>query len=173
MYTFFLVVHALVAAILVVVILMQQSEGGGLVGGGNSGGLMTARGAANFLTRATTVLALMFVSLSIVLAAIAIADRAPAELDTSLSKKVAPAVPALPASAVPMAGSANSPLPPVPANQALAFPEKPRLEGGASAPDPKDKVAQPAQKPRPSDVKPAASKVTPPPLDVPTGNGSQ
>ena len=56
MFAFLLVVHALVAAVLVTVILMQRSEGGGLGVGGSSSGLMTARGAADFLTRATAIL---------------------------------------------------------------------------------------------------------------------
>jgi protein translocase SecG subunit len=68
MFKFFLVVHAIIAASLVGVILMQRSEGGGLAGGGSPSGLMTARGAADFLTRTTTILATLFVGLSIVLA---------------------------------------------------------------------------------------------------------
>ena len=36
---------------------MQRSEGGGLGMGGSPSGLMSARGAADFLTRATAVLA--------------------------------------------------------------------------------------------------------------------
>ena len=53
MFTFLLIVQTLVAASLVGVILMQRSEGGGLGVGGSSSGFMTARGAADFLTRAT------------------------------------------------------------------------------------------------------------------------
>ena len=72
MFLFLLIVQTLVAASLIAVILMQRSEGGGFTsGGGSPSGLMTARGAADFLTRATTVLATLFVVLSIVLAALA------------------------------------------------------------------------------------------------------
>jgi len=53
MFTFLLVVHAIIAAALVGVILVQRSEGGGLGMGGSPSGLMSARGAADFLTRAT------------------------------------------------------------------------------------------------------------------------
>ncbi|MFT3976376.1 MAG: preprotein translocase subunit SecG, partial [Sphingomonas bacterium] len=70
MFTFLLVVHAIIAAALVTVILMQRSEGGGLTGGGSPAGLMSARGAADFLTRATAVLATLFVLMSIGLAAL-------------------------------------------------------------------------------------------------------
>ena len=67
MFTFLIVIHALVAAALVGVILIQRSEGGGLTSGGNPGGLMSARGAADFLTRATSILATIFIIMSIVL----------------------------------------------------------------------------------------------------------
>lgn len=98
MLTFLLVVHALVAAALVAVILMQRSEGGGLASGGNPAGLMSARGAADFLTRTTAILATVFVLLSIGLAALATMRQAPTKIDTSLARQapvpVAPAVPA-------------------------------------------------------------------------------
>ena len=93
LFTFLLVVHAIVAAALVGVILMQRSEGGGFTGGGSPAGLMTARGAADFLTRATTILAFLFVVLSIALSTIAAGNRKGKELDTSLAKE-APAAPA-------------------------------------------------------------------------------
>lgn len=98
MFKFLLVVHALIAAALVAVILVQRSEGGGLGMGGSPTGLMSARGAADFLTRATAVLATLFVLMSITLAGIASVQRAPTTIDTSLARKVAPA-PAPPAPA--------------------------------------------------------------------------
>ncbi len=84
MFTFLLVVHALIAAALVTVILMQRSEGGGLGMGSGPAGLMTARGAADFLTRATGVLATMFVLMALLLATIA-ATRNGGTIDTSLA----------------------------------------------------------------------------------------
>ncbi|HEY0624776.1 preprotein translocase subunit SecG [Sphingomonas sp.] len=82
MFTFLLVVHAIIAALLVAVILMQKSEGGGLTTGGSPSGLMSARGAANFLTRATAILATLFIAMSILLAALA-ATRNAGTIDTS------------------------------------------------------------------------------------------
>ena len=96
MFKFLLIVQTLVAASLVGVILMQRSEGGGLGVGGSSSGFMTARGAADFLTRATAVLGGLFIILSIVLAAIAGASREPTKVDTSLANQMAP-VPTAPA----------------------------------------------------------------------------
>jgi len=87
MFTFLLVVQTLVATALVGVILMQRSEGGGLGVGGSSAGLMTARGAADFLTRATAILGGIFIFLSILLAAIAGVTREAPTVDTSLAKE--------------------------------------------------------------------------------------
>ncbi|PTQ09884.1 preprotein translocase subunit SecG [Sphingomonas oleivorans] len=101
MFTFLLIVHALVAAGLVAVILMQRSEGGGLASSGSPSGLMSARGAADFLTRATSVLATIFVLLSILLAGLAAVERSPRTIDTSLARKPAPQAPAAPAMPAP------------------------------------------------------------------------
>jgi preprotein translocase subunit SecG len=92
MFTFLLIVQTLIAASLVSVILMQRSEGGGLGVGGSSSGFMTARGAADFLTRSTAVLGGLFIILSIALAAYAGATRQPTAVDTSLANQAAPAV---------------------------------------------------------------------------------
>lgn len=67
-----LIIHLVLAIALVGAVLLQRSEGGalGIGGGGGSGGLggfMTARGAANFLTRLTAILAAGFVCTSITL----------------------------------------------------------------------------------------------------------
>jgi preprotein translocase subunit SecG len=76
MSTVLLVVHLLLALALVGVILIQRSEGGGLgIGGGSSGGFMTTRGTANLLTRATGVLAALFMATSLALAILASQGR--------------------------------------------------------------------------------------------------
>lgn len=99
MLTFLLVVHALVAAALVAVILMQRSEGGGLASGGSPAGLMSARGAADFLTRTTAILATIFVVLSIGLAALATMQKSPGTIDTSLARRTAAPAPQTPSPA--------------------------------------------------------------------------
>lgn len=110
MITFLLVVHTLIAIALVGVILLQRSEGGGLgIGGGTGGGLMTARGAANLLTRSTTILAVLFIGTSILLAVLAAGTNKAKPIDTSLAKTSAPIAPAT--------GPA---LPPAPAGVPLA-----------------------------------------------------
>jgi preprotein translocase subunit SecG len=98
MFKFLLVLQTLVAASLVAVILMQRSEGGGLGVSSSSAGLMTARGAADFLTRATAILGGMFITISILLASIAGVSRESTTVDTSLARPAqqqqAPAAPA-------------------------------------------------------------------------------
>ena len=82
------VIQALVAAALVGVVLMQRSEGGGLGIGGNPGGALGARGAADFLTRSTRWLAIAFVGLSILLAAMAASEASVDEITTTLDRDV-------------------------------------------------------------------------------------
>lgn len=122
MFAFLLIVQSIVALALIGVVLMQQSEGGGLGVGGSSSGFMTARGAADFLTRATAVLGTSFVVLSIVMAAIAGATREPAKVDTSLANAVAPVQNSQPvqspdANAAAPAAEGNSETPAVPLAQ--------------------------------------------------------
>jgi len=124
LFIFLTVVQALVAAALVGVILMQRSEGGGLGVGGSPSGFMSARGAADFLTRATAVLATAFVVLSIVLATLAVGATSSRKIDTSLDRNI----PAAPAD--PLAGAAQ---PGAPAAGGTAAP--------AAAPAPADPLA--------------------------------
>lgn len=90
LFLFLTVVQAIVAFALVCVVLMQRSEGGGLGigGGGSPGGLMSARGAADFLTRTTKWLAVMFVVLSIALAVVAIGATSGRDIDDTLDRSV-------------------------------------------------------------------------------------
>ncbi len=71
-------VEIVIALALVGTILLQQSEGGALGmgggpgggGGGGFGGFLSARGAANILTRATAVLATAFIGVALFLAVV-------------------------------------------------------------------------------------------------------
>ena len=113
MFTFLLIVQTLIAFGLVLVILMQRSEGGGLGVGSSSGGFMTARGAADFLTRSTAVLGGLFVFLSILLAAIAGVTREAPTIDTSLVKQAPVSAPAnqQPSSPLTLPGQKPAPVP--------------------------------------------------------------
>lgn len=70
MQTVLIVIHLMVVLALVGVVLLQRSEGGGLGIGGGSG-FMTARGAANALTRSTAILATAFFITSLALSLLA------------------------------------------------------------------------------------------------------
>lgn len=93
LFHFLLVVFAVVAAALVGVILMQRSEGGGLGMGGSPSGLMSARGAGDFLTRTTAILATLFIVLAIAMAFVSAKRGAPAGVDETL-ERAAPVAPA-------------------------------------------------------------------------------
>jgi len=94
-----LIVHLVIAIALVGVILLQRSEGGALGIGGGGGGMMSARGAANLLTRLTTGLAVAFLATSMTLAIFAsnrnadesILDEAP--VDAQQGEDDSPQVP--------------------------------------------------------------------------------
>ena len=88
LFIFLTVLQAIVAAALVGVVLMQRSEGGGLGIGGSPTGALGARGAADFLTRATKWLAVMFVGLSIVLAAVAVETSSSDGITSTLDRGV-------------------------------------------------------------------------------------
>lgn len=125
-FIFLTIIQALVAAALVGVVLMQRSEGGGLGIGSSPGGAFGARGAADFLTRTTKWLAVAFVSLSILLAALAARENSVGEVTTTLDRNAPAAAPAQrdlladPAPAAPAAPASQAP-----ASQAPAAPAAP------------------------------------------------
>ncbi len=69
LYIFLLTIHVIASIALVVSILLQSGKGGGLAGtfggSGVTGGIFGGRGAAPFLTKATTVCAVIFMVTSI------------------------------------------------------------------------------------------------------------
>jgi preprotein translocase subunit SecG len=79
METIIIVIHLMIVIALVGVVLLQRSEGGGLGIGGGSG-FMTARGAANALTRSTGILAAAFFATSLVLSVIARYGEQPTDI---------------------------------------------------------------------------------------------
>ena len=128
LFLFLTVVQAIVAALLVTVILMQKSEGGGLGVGGGPAGFMSARGAADFMTRATSVLATLFVVLSVALAALAVSTSSTHKIDTSLNRTV-------PGAPDPLGGAAPG-----------AAPAQPAAPSGAPASAPADPLSGAAKK---------------------------
>ena len=81
METVIIVIHLMIVVALVGVVLLQRSEGGGLgIGGGGGGNFMSARGAANALTRATAILAAAFFATSLALSVIARYSDSPTDI---------------------------------------------------------------------------------------------
>ena len=82
MQTVLIVIHLMIVVALVGVVLLQRSEGGalGIGGGGSSGGLMSARGAADALTRTTGILAAAFFATSIALGIYARYESSPTDI---------------------------------------------------------------------------------------------
>ncbi len=95
METILLVIHLMLAIALVITVLLQRSEGGGLGigGGGGGGGMMSVRGTANLLTRATAVLAALFMLTSLSLAILASHTSTPESILDQPAASTAPAVP--------------------------------------------------------------------------------
>jgi preprotein translocase subunit SecG len=165
MQTVVIVIHLMVVLALVGVVLLQRSEGGGLGIGGGSG-FMTARGAANALTRATAILAALFFTTSIALSLIAryggsatdVLDRVPAAQtqqgeggvlnqlggqDIPAPAAETPAAPAAATPAAPAAPAAESPAAPAadapaaaPSAPAATLPVTPEAPASATEPAP-------------------------------------
>ncbi|MPY68479.1 MAG: preprotein translocase subunit SecG [Alphaproteobacteria bacterium] len=92
-----LLIHLFLAIALVITVLLQRSEGGALgIGGSSMGGLMTTRGTANLLTRATGIIATCFILTSLTLAILAGNTRERRSI-VDQPVQTAPAEPAQPA----------------------------------------------------------------------------
>lgn len=115
-FTFVLIVQTLVAVGMISLILMQRSEGGGLAGGGSPAGMMSARGASDFLTRGTSILATVFICLSILLAGLAAGQRTSSGVQATNAPATAPA--SAPAPAPKAATPTPAPAPAAPATPA-------------------------------------------------------
>ncbi|MFO1175360.1 MAG: preprotein translocase subunit SecG [Paracoccaceae bacterium] len=123
-----LTVHLILALLLIGVVLLQRNEGGALLSGG---GAMTARGAANALTRLTWIFAACFICTSIALTYLSARNaKGTSVLDTSApAAATAPAAPA-----APPAPEGNL-LPPSDATQGNATTSAPAAStGSATAP---------------------------------------
>jgi len=101
MLTVIIVIHLILAIALVGAVLVQRSEGGGLGmggggGGGGMGGFMTGRDTANFLTRATAILAAGFMSTSLILAVMAGGNSKPTSIIDEPAVQQQPVAPAEP-----------------------------------------------------------------------------
>ena len=81
MYTFIVVVHVLVSIILIMVVLLQSGKGAGMGAafGGGSQTLFGARGQTTFMHKLTAGMAILFMTLSVVLATLSASGQSALE----------------------------------------------------------------------------------------------
>ena len=109
MYIALSLLHVLIATGLILIVLLQSGKGadiGAAFGGGSSQTVFGGRGAATFLSKATTVLAILFMVMSIALTLLA-SQRG--------GTTVVPADSPTPASSAPAAPAPSAPAPQAPA----------------------------------------------------------
>ena len=84
METILLIINIILAVILVLLILMQKSEGGALGIGVSQENFMLSRSAGSFMTKATAIIATLFIICSLALTIISRAELTPSSsvLDT-------------------------------------------------------------------------------------------
>jgi preprotein translocase subunit SecG len=137
LYYLVVVVYVLVCLFLIGVILLQQGKGGDIAnafGGGGSQAVFGARAGATLLTRATSVLAGLFVVLSLVLTAWGQRGSGSVVGGIDAPAPVAPAtLPAAPGGSAPSAPSQPAATPPAEGSAAPAPPPA----GGTPPPPPK------------------------------------
>jgi preprotein translocase subunit SecG len=87
-----LIIHLVLVVVLVAIVLLQRSEGGALgMGGGGGGGVMTGRGAATALQRATWYVAIGFLITSLALTILATTERRSSSVFDTVPATEAPA----------------------------------------------------------------------------------
>jgi preprotein translocase subunit SecG len=109
MYIALSLLHVLIASGLILIVLLQSGKGadiGAAFGGGSSQTVFGGRGAATFLSKATTVLAILFMVMSIALTLLA-SQRGGTTVVPEESPK--------PVSSAPAAPAPSAPAPPAPA----------------------------------------------------------
>ena len=114
--------YVLAALLLIVVVLLQQGKGGDIAnafGGGASQAAFGARSGATVLSRATTVLAVLFVAGAIALGVLG--QRGPSSVVGGRSQTNAPP----PATQIPAGSAAPAPATPAPAAPATPAPATP------------------------------------------------
>jgi preprotein translocase subunit SecG len=115
-------IYVLTCLLLIVVVLLQQGKGGDIAnafGGGASQAAFGARSGATVLSRATTVLAVLFVAGAIALGVLG--QRGPGSVVGGRSQRNAPP----PATQIPAGSTAPAPATPAPAAPATPAPATP------------------------------------------------
>ena len=162
MFVFITTLHVVVSVFLIFVILLQPGKGDGMAafagGGGGAQTVFGGRGSVTFLSKVTTVCAIIFMVTSLTLAwrsshsdsvlrarrNIAAQDAAKKTQETTGT--TAPKVPQAGAVPAPITGGAAVPAPGAPVNDTPATPAPAASKGAAAPTAPPAKPAKPAKK---------------------------
>ena len=98
MENFILVLNIILAIILVIIILLQKSEGGALGIGASQESFISSRSAGNLLTKATAIIATLFIITSISLTIMAQKDISTSSVLEKVEEKQDPSEPQIPKS---------------------------------------------------------------------------
>ena len=98
MENFILVLNIILAIILVIIILLQKSEGGALGIGASQESFISSRSAGNLLTKATAIVATLFIITSISLTIIAQKEISTSSVLEKVEEKQDPSEPQIPKS---------------------------------------------------------------------------
>ena len=98
MENFILVLNIILAILLVSVVLLQKSEGGALGIGASQDSFMSSRSAGNLLTKATAIIATLFIITSISLTIIAQKEISTSSVLEKVEEKQDPSEPQIPKS---------------------------------------------------------------------------
>ncbi len=145
-------VHVLVCVILILVVLLQSGKGADLAGAFGGGGTQTAfgsRGPASFLSKATTVAAVVFMITSIALSGIGGGANIGTKSILDNTKGAAAPAPTVPVA--PVQTGETKVLTPEEIKQRQAEAEAKQKQGAAKAPE--QSAPQPAGKEAPAPVK--------------------
>jgi preprotein translocase subunit SecG len=127
-YFVLITLHVLVCGLLIIVVLLQSGEAADLAGAFGGAGSQTAfgpRGAATFLSKATTWCAIMFMltSMALTMHQNSTAAASGSSVLQQFSKTAKPAVPAVPVPAAPAPSAAT----PAPVTSTTPAPAKPKV----------------------------------------------
>ena len=98
MENFILVLNIILAIILVIIILLQKSEGGALGIGASQESFISSRSAGNLLTKATAIIATLFIITSILLTIMAKKEISTSSVLDKVEEKEDPSEPQIPKS---------------------------------------------------------------------------
>ena len=98
MENFILIINIILAVLLIAVVLLQKSEGGALGLGVSQDSYISSRSASNFLTKATAIVATLFILTSIVLTVISRDQLPTSSVLEKIEEKQDPSEPEIPKS---------------------------------------------------------------------------